>query len=231
MDKVYIYIYIIGKVQWRDEGPVRGRLSLGKFGERLRVGITSGYGRWRSKCILMKAEEGRSKDTAKITAYVERYSRVNHHEASYVTEVHNWKTLFFPFNLQERLQSLFTFSPSAHIDSWKFRRFQREWKFIGRRVGRYFNEFSVNLERCNVHFKACLPFLLIEEHLSPTAYDVKIVKIGSVIQRLSRNSRMLNQLPRQNRNPRPGKMQNSEFLTSVHVNPCNLPNNFLDRYT
>lgn len=112
-----IYIYIIGKVQWRDEGPVRGRLSLGKFGERLRVGITSGYGRWRSKCILMKAEEGRSKDTAKITAYVERYSRVNHHEASYVTEVHNWKTLFFPFNLQERLQSLFTFSPSAHIDS------------------------------------------------------------------------------------------------------------------
>lgn len=112
-----IYIYKIGKVQWRDEGPVRGRLSLGKFGERLRVGMTSDYGRWRSKCILMKAEEGRSKDTAKITAYVERYSRVNHHEASYVTEVHNWKTLFFPFNLQERLQSLFTFSPSAHIDS------------------------------------------------------------------------------------------------------------------
>lgn len=55
MDKVCMYIYIIGKMQWRDEGSVRGRLSLGKFGERLRVGITSGYGRCRSKCILMKA--------------------------------------------------------------------------------------------------------------------------------------------------------------------------------
>lgn len=227
MDKVYIYI--IGKVQWRDEGPVRGRLSLGKFGERLRVGITSGYGRWRSKCILMKAEEGRSKDTAKITAYVERYSRVNHHEASYVTEVHNWKTLFFPFNLQERLQSLFTFSPSAHIDSWKFRRFQREWKFIGRRVGRYFNEFSVNLERCNVHFKACLPFLLIEEHLSPTTWKLwKLEAWSNVFLAIPKcwtscqdKIATLDQ----------AKCKYSEFLTPVHVNPCNLPNSFLDRYT
>lgn len=58
LDKVYIYIYIIGKIQWRGEGTVRGRLSLGKFGERLRVGIMSGYGRWCSKWILMKAAEG-----------------------------------------------------------------------------------------------------------------------------------------------------------------------------
>lgn len=70
------YTYIIGKIQWRGGGTVRGRLSLGKFGERLRVGIMSGYGR----CMLeMDFNEsgggGGGKGTAggaKITAYVER---------------------------------------------------------------------------------------------------------------------------------------------------------------
>lgn len=72
----YIYIYIIGKIQWRGEGTVRGRLSLGKFGERLRVGIMSGYGRCMLEMDFNESGGGGGgkgiAGGAKITAYVER---------------------------------------------------------------------------------------------------------------------------------------------------------------